>query len=456
MKLTSYDNLTPSEVIDGLELPEHWRKVRFRHLFIFDRGLGITKANLKDEGIPCVNYGEIHSRLGFEVIPERDTLKYVDEDYLEIGRNSLLTRGDFVFADTSEDLEGSGNFTYLNSDETTFAGYHTVIARLQSNDEARFIAYLFSSQPFRTQIRQRVSGVKVFSITQAILKSSALWLPTNEEQSQIADYLDYKTIQIDKLIKNKEALIEILDEQSLTMITEAVTKGLNPDMPMKDSDIDWLGQVPKHWGVTRLKHVTHKIIDGAHFTPTYVSEGIPFLRVTDIVKSKGKGINLDGVKFIPASEHEELIKRCNPEKGDVLYSKNGTIGIPRVIDWDWDFSVFVSLSLLKTEKNKINSNYLAYYLTSKVTQNQIEIGAKSNTVTNLHLDKIREFIVTLPSLDEQKSIVNKLDLGTKKINDMIAANLKTVERLKEYRTALITSAVTGKIDLRDVDIPEGL
>ena len=154
MELAKYNNLVSSDIIEGLDLPEHWRKIRFRHLFTFDRGLGITKANLKDEGIPCVNYGEIHSKYGFEVNPEKNALKCVDEEYLESGKKSLLKNGDFVFADTSEDLEGSGNFTYLNSNAATFAGYHTVIARLQSDDNPRYIAYLFDSGSFRAQVRK--------------------------------------------------------------------------------------------------------------------------------------------------------------------------------------------------------------------------------------------------------------------------------------------------------------
>ncbi|MGZ5058890.1 MAG: restriction endonuclease subunit S, partial [Methylobacter sp.] len=255
------------------------------------------------------------------------------------------------------------------------------------------------------------------------------------------------------LIEKKKALIEKLNEKRIALITQAVTKGLNPDVPMKSSGIDWLGDVPTHWDVLKLKHITRRIIDGAHFTPTYVTEGMPFLRVTDIVKSDGKLIDLNNIKFIPLEEHEELIKRCMPEKGDLLYSKNGTIGISRVIDWNWEFSIFVSLCLIKLEQEKMLPNFLSAYLESKVTQNQIAIGAKSNTVTNLHLDKIKEFIICLPPLDEQIDILESIEDELKKVDDMRHINNQTIERLTEYRTALITAAVTGKIDVRGIDIP---
>ncbi|RZL40695.1 MAG: restriction endonuclease subunit S, partial [Pedobacter sp.] len=111
------------------EIPEHWEIKRFRNTFKLGKGLTITKENLTDEGILCVNYGEIHSKFGFEVNPEIHKLKCVHPDYLINNSSSLINEGDFVFADTSEDLQGSGNFTYLNSKEQVFAGYHTVIAR---------------------------------------------------------------------------------------------------------------------------------------------------------------------------------------------------------------------------------------------------------------------------------------------------------------------------------------
>nr|WP_315114208.1 restriction endonuclease subunit S [uncultured Neisseria sp.] len=204
------------------QVPEHWDIKRFRNLFDFGKGLSITKENLQDEGIPCVNYGEVHSRYGFEVIPERDALKCVDSKYL-VFNNSMLNKGDFVFADTSEDIEGSGNFTYLNSSTRIFAGYHTVITRLKITAIHRYIAYYFDSLSFRNQIRNKVKGVKVFSITQSILKGTFVLLPNLKEQQQIADYLDTQTAKIDQAIALKTAHIEKLKEYKSVLINDVVT-----------------------------------------------------------------------------------------------------------------------------------------------------------------------------------------------------------------------------------------
>lgn len=206
------------------EIPEHWNLSKLRFNFSFAKGLTITKANLKDEGIPCVNYGEIHSKYGFEVSAQKDKLKCVDEEYLNSSKISLLSEGDFIFADTSEDIEGAGNFTHLIGESQVFAGYHTVIAR-QSNEEHnfRFFAYLFDSIAFRTQIRLAVKGVKVFSITQFILKDSIIWFPDAPEQKQIAQYLDEKTSKIDTLTNKATKAIELLKERRTALISAVVT-----------------------------------------------------------------------------------------------------------------------------------------------------------------------------------------------------------------------------------------
>ncbi|MGO4771110.1 restriction endonuclease subunit S [Flavobacterium sp. W22_SRS_FK3] len=205
------------------EIPEHWEIKRFRNTFKLGKGLTITKENLTDEGILCVNYGEIHSKFGFEVNPEIHKLKCVHPDYLINNSSSLINEGDFVFADTSEDLQGSGNFTYLNSKEQVFAGYHTVIARPSDNIISRFIAYEFDSLVFRSQIQAKVKGVKVYSITQSILKGLSVLVPPKSEQLEIVNHLDNSTKKIDIAISLKKQEIEKLKEYKMSLIDEVVT-----------------------------------------------------------------------------------------------------------------------------------------------------------------------------------------------------------------------------------------
>lgn len=207
------------------EIPEHWEVKRFDFLFSFSRGLSITKDNLNTVGIPCISYGEIHSKCKFEVKPEVDNLKCVDEGYIETSPKSLMYSADFVFADTSEDIEGSGNFSYLNSSTPIFAGYHTIIARLKNKSDcnARFFAYFFESQPFRNQIRYKVTGIKVYSITQQILKYTNLTFPLLNEQIKIVKYIDNELLTINSKIEKIKILIKLLEEYKKSLITEVST-----------------------------------------------------------------------------------------------------------------------------------------------------------------------------------------------------------------------------------------
>ncbi len=205
------------------KIPAHWEVKRFRYLFDCGKGLTITKENLQDEGVPCVNYGEIHSKYGFELDPEKNPLKAVSHDYLENSVSALLDFGDFIFADTSEDLEGSGNFTYLNSDQKVFAGYHTVIARPKAKMIYRHLAYFFDSMSYRSQMRRKVKGVKVYSITQSIIKGTHVILPPEQEQKEIARFLDIETGKINAAITIKQNQITKLNEYKTMLINAAVT-----------------------------------------------------------------------------------------------------------------------------------------------------------------------------------------------------------------------------------------
>jgi len=197
--------------------------IRFRYLFNFGRGLTITKENLKDKGIKVVNYGEIHSKFNFELDVTRDQLKFVDESYLLTSKECLIGKGDFVFADTSEDLDGSGNFTHLVSEEVIFAGYHTVVCRLKSKENSRFISYFLDSSAFRMQLQSIMKGVKVFSISQRALKDIWLCIPPLWLQNEIADYLDLQCSKIRSLTEETIKSIELLKEHRKALISAAVT-----------------------------------------------------------------------------------------------------------------------------------------------------------------------------------------------------------------------------------------
>lgn len=205
------------------EIPKEWEIDRLKNNFLLKKGLSITKENLKEYGVPVINYGQIHSKDNNGIEITKNLIRYVDESYLEENLESLVEEGDFIFADTSEDLEGSGNNIYISNVEKLFAGYHTIILKSKIQKENKYLAYLFKTNCWRSQIRSRVTGIKLFSITQKILKEMTILLPPLEEQNQIAEYLDKKTFEIDTLITKKEALIVELEEYKKSLIYECVT-----------------------------------------------------------------------------------------------------------------------------------------------------------------------------------------------------------------------------------------
>jgi len=202
-------------------------KLRFCNIFKLSKRLSITKADLKDEGIPCVSYGEVHSKYGFEVNPDVHKLRFVDESYLDSSPNSLLQYGDYVFADTSEDITGSGNFTYLNSNTRTFAGYHTIIARAVLPINHRYVAYFFDSSLYRTQIQKEVNGVKVYSITRSILNRTTINVPDIKTQEQCVQDLDIQCANIDKFIAILQHELNLLPEYRTRLISDVVTGKLD-------------------------------------------------------------------------------------------------------------------------------------------------------------------------------------------------------------------------------------
>ena len=183
----------------------------------------ITKENLVERGIPVISYGQIHSKLNTGTSICDALIRYVPETYLESNPECLSKKYDIFFADTSEDVEGAGNIAFVDTDTPIFAGYHTIIARPQKEVKTKYFAYLAKTDAWRTQIRNSLSGVKVFSISQKLINRVCIILPPLAEQQAIADYLDKKCGEIDELITIKQQKIESLKEYKKSVIYEYVT-----------------------------------------------------------------------------------------------------------------------------------------------------------------------------------------------------------------------------------------
>lgn len=206
-----------------IDYPEHWTIQRIRQCFSFRKGLSITKANLEETGIAVINYGQIHSKNNKGIGLNKSLIKHVNKSYLKTNQRCLVEKGDFIFADTSEDVEGCGNCAYIDWHDNIFAGYHTIIAHPNRSTNSEYLAYLFSSPTWRCQIRKNVNGVKVYSITQRILKDMFILIPPIEEQKDIVNHLDSMCSEIDLIVKNVDKKITDLHDLKSSLIADVVT-----------------------------------------------------------------------------------------------------------------------------------------------------------------------------------------------------------------------------------------
>lgn len=210
-----------------IDYPEHWQIQRIRESFSFRKGLSITKANLEDSGIAVISYGQVHSKKNSGVCLNEELIRYVNESYLTTNQSCLVEKGDFIFADTSEDVTGCGNCAYIDWDDTIFAGYHSIIAHPDGSSNNKYLAYLFKSPTWRYQIRKKVNGVKVYSITQKMLKDVFILIPPIDEQEEIIIYLDEVCAKIDAAIKKMEEKIANLQDLKIRLVADVVTGKLD-------------------------------------------------------------------------------------------------------------------------------------------------------------------------------------------------------------------------------------
>lgn len=204
------------------KIPADWNVTKIKYLFSSGKGLSITKADLEDNGLPVISYGQIHSKENTNTDIKDCLIRFVDNKY-EVFKQCKVNQYDFVFADTSEDYDGCGNCCYKRDNSTLYAGYHSIVLHSFKERDNRFLAYLFKTDSWRKQLRETASGVKVFSITQKKLINTAVILPPENQRIIIANFLDQKCSEIDQTISEKQQQIETLAEYKKSLIYEYVT-----------------------------------------------------------------------------------------------------------------------------------------------------------------------------------------------------------------------------------------
>jgi type I restriction enzyme S subunit len=312
----------------------------------------------------------------------------------------------------------------------------------------RFLLYQILSKEFIVMVDGSTFGSKMPRASWEFVGKMPLPHPPLPEQQQIASFLDRECGKLDALQAKQERLIELLKEKRQALISHAVTKGLDPNAKLKPSGVEWLGDVPEHWRVVALKHVVAQpIIDGPHESPQKMDEGIPFVSAEAI--SQGF-IDFDKIwGYISREDHLKYSRRYKPRFGDILLVKLGaTTGTPAIVETEMDFNIWVPLAAIRP-KTGIEPRFIFHILRSDNLKRAYELGWTYGTQQTLGLNTISNLRISLPPLAEQRAIVAHLDDKCGKIDQLKAKAERAIALLKERRSALISAAVTGKIDVRD-------
>jgi len=372
----------------------------------------------------------------------------LDEDEI---KKCKLFKGDIVITKSSGSPNHIGKSVIVNENvENLNCCYSNFVQRIRFRKyNPKLYHYILNSYVVREQYRyltQSTTGLG--NLNGSTLNEVQLPFIPLPEQKQIVSFLDTKTQKIDELIEKTDQKIKLLKEKRTSLINHCVTKGLNPNVEMKDSGVEWIGEIPRKWNLISLKHlVSTKITDGPHETPEFVDEGIPFLSVESVQDNK---LNFNRKRgFITEETHKEYSKKCKPQRDDVFLVKSGsTTGKSTIVETDEEFNIWSPLCLIRSDKSKVTPRFTFTSLQSFYFRRFVELGWSFGTQPNIGMGVIENIRIIVPPLSEQTQIVKYLDEQTQKIDSTVEKESQRIELLKEYRQSLISEVVTGKVDVR--------
>jgi type I restriction enzyme S subunit len=439
--MKKYDNYKDSGIKWLGEIPKHWRVTKLK--FIGDAIGGLTYAPnnvVEDEtkGILVLRSSNI----------QNGKLSLLDNVYvnLDISEKLTLKMGDILICSRngSQHLIGKNICIDERNEGNTFGAFMMIFR----SSNYQFLNHFFNSPIFTSQSGLFLTAT-INQLTSGTLNNFYIAIPDSlQEQTAIANYLDQKTTQIDQLINQKQRFIELLKEERTVVINQAVTKGLDPTVKMKDSGIEWLGEIPEHWEVKKLKYLISKKIDNRGKTPPFGEIGRPMLEVKQI---KDNNIH-PSKKFEKFSLQKELIGFIREEvkENDVLIATVGaTAGKCCIVPKNSEF--FIAQNVIGFRCNsQMDSLFFYYMIESTYFKDSLLAINKSNTIDNLKVSVFINNYCIVPPIDEQIILSKLISDNIDKITKLTRKLNQEIELLKEYKTTLISEVVTGKVDVRDV------
>lgn len=417
--MKSYPKMKDSGVEWIGEIPEHWNVLRLKYLADITTGGKDTVDNEEDGRYPFFVRSQTIERI---------STYSCDEE-------AVLTAGDGV---------GVGKvFHYINGK----FDFHQRVYKISNFKKitGKYF-YHYMKENFYKEVMKLSAKSTVDSLRLPMVQNFPIAFGNQEESIRIAIFLDNQISRIDSELERNQKLVELLKEKRQVTINHAVTKGLDLSVPMTDSGIEWIGKIPKHWNVRKLKSLCDLITDGSHFSPEHQDNGFPMATVENIKNNK---VDILSCHKITKSDFELLIKNgCQPEENDVLFTKDGTIGVSIVYNQDDKIVLLSSIAIIRNTKSILSPNFCKFFLDSDLIKTQIGKESHGSALQRLILKQIKNFTFLTPPLNDQKQIADFLDKETSKINLLLSKTESQIEKLEDFRQSLTSSAVTGKIDVR--------
>ncbi|MFH6562958.1 restriction endonuclease subunit S [Aeromonas caviae] len=424
-KYPPYPEYKDSGVVWLGDVPEHWVLSRVKDVAVVFGGYPFDSQRFSpDVGVPLIRIRDINTEL---------TAVYFDGD---VPQEAIVENNDVLIG-----MDGEFNVARWKGGK---AALNQRVACVRT-DSDELTTLLFYTLPFSLKVVNDLTyytTVKHLSLED--IKKTIFALPQGEELSNIVAFLDYETARIDRLIAQQQRLLELLKEKRQAVISHAVTKGLNPDAPMKDSGVEWLGQVPEHWNVTKFGFISNVVRGGsprpAGDPELFDGDYSPWVTVAEITKDEE--VYLESTESFlteKGSKQSRVFKR-----GTLLLSNSGaTLGVPKILSIDAN----ANDGVVGFEKLSVNTEYAYFYL-STLTDNLRERIKQGSGQPNLNTDIVKSIVIPLPPSGEVEAILSEIKTHRITFSVLISKADTAIKLMQERRTALISAAVTGKIDLR--------
>jgi type I restriction enzyme S subunit len=439
------------------KVPLHWKGLKLKFIGTLYSGLtGKSGDDFYNEENPLskryINFKNIANN--FKINPNLYDLVVINENE----EQNKVQKGDLFFLMSSENYEDIGRTSVLIDDlEDTYLNSFCRGFRIKSvNFNPVFLNYLLLSWSYRQILSNEAKGFTRINIQVGKINNLLIYAPNDyKEQFKIAQYLDYQTTMIDELIKKKQRLIELLKEKRQSIINEAVTKGLNPNIKMKDSGIEWLSEIPEHWKLLNFETAALKnrySITGGPFgsdlkNQEYTEQGVRIIQLQNI----GVGFFKDDYKIYTTEEKADQLFSCNIYPGDIIIAKMADpVARACIIPNEDKRYIMASDGIrLEVDTKKYNVKFMEYAINSKYFNFQAELNSTGTTRLRIGLTTLKKLKLITPSLVEQNTIVQYLENFNDNFLETLGKLEKQIENLKEYRQSIISEAVTGKIDVRE-------